>query len=132
MNYRKTFIRITLIAWSSIAVIFFMCTITLNYARAKTLFKERVNYEAVTPRSVAIGDLNGDGDLDLAVANLFSNDVSVLLGNGDGTFQSAVNHETGDLSISVAIGDLNGDGHLDLAVANENSNNVSILINTGI
>ena len=48
-----------------------------------------MNYSAGDyPSSVAIGDLNGDGDLDLAVANLpRSNNVSVLLGNGDGSFQ---------------------------------------------
>ena len=81
--------------------------------------------------SVAIGDLNGDGNLDLAVANSSSNNVSVLLGNGDGSFQSAVNYGAGDGPCSVAIGDLNGDGDLDLAVANRISDNVSILINTG-
>ena len=47
-----------------------------------------------------------------------SNNVSVLLGNGDGSFQSAVNYGAGDEPSSVAIGDLNGDGDLDLAVAN--------------
>ena len=70
MNYRKTFNRIILIAWSTIAVIFFMWSITLNNAQAKFLFKARIDYGAGDgPCSVAIGDLNGDGDLDLAVAN---------------------------------------------------------------
>ena len=70
------------------------------------------------PNSVAIGDLNGDGDPDLAVANMDSNNVSVLLGNGDGSFLSAVNYGAGDGPSSVAIGDLNGDANPDLAVAN--------------
>jgi hypothetical protein len=83
------------------------------------------------PSSVATGDLNGDGDPDLAVANGFSNNVSVLLGNGDGSFQSAANYNAGVEPSSVAIGDLNGDGDPDLAVANEWSDNVSVLINIG-
>src|SRR6185369_1281023 len=44
------------------------------------------------PSSIAIGDLNGDGKLDLAVANSGSTNVSILLGNGDGTFQPPVNY----------------------------------------
>ncbi|MCH8149575.1 MAG: VCBS repeat-containing protein, partial [Planctomycetes bacterium] len=70
------------------------------------------------PESVAIGDLNGDKVPDLAVANRFSCDVSVLLGVGDGTFAVAVNYGAGDWPRSVAIGDLDGDQVPDLAVAN--------------
>jgi hypothetical protein len=81
------------------------------------------------PDSVAVGDFNGDGTLDLAVANYYSNTVSVLLGNGDGSFQAAVNYAAGSLQSSVAVGDFNGDGALDLAVANYRSNDVSILLN---
>ena len=49
------------------------------------------------PVSVALGDVNGDGRPDLAVANSTSNNVSVLLGNGDGTFQPPVNFAAGDI-----------------------------------
>jgi hypothetical protein len=66
------------------------------------------------PISVAVGDFNGDGKLDLAVANLGSNDVSVLLGNGDGSFQAPRNFPTGLEPRSVAVGDFNGDGKVDL------------------
>ncbi len=83
------------------------------------------------PRSVAIGDLNGDGKLDLAVANSSSANVSLLLGSGDGTFGAANNYVTGSDPRSVAIGDLNGDGKLDLAVANSSSGNVSLLLGNG-
>ena len=55
--------------------------------------------------------------------------VSVLLGNGDGTFQAARNFGAGFDPTSVALGDFNGDGVPDLAVANGGSGNVSILIN---
>ena len=81
------------------------------------------------PVSVAVGDFNGDGRPDLAVANNGSNNVSVLLGNGDGSFQAAQNFGAGSAPSSVAVGDFNSDGALDLAVANSGSNNVSVLIN---
>ena len=83
------------------------------------------------PVSVAVGDFNGDGQPDLAVANLKSNSVSVLLGNGNGTFQAAQDFATGSDPESVAIGDFNGDGRLDLAVANYLSNSVSLLLGNG-
>jgi hypothetical protein len=80
-------------------------------------FQPAVNYAVSYPRSVAVGDFNGDGKPDLAVANAGSNSVSVLLGNGDGTFQAAVTYAAGNYPRSVAVGDFNGDGKQDLAVA---------------
>jgi uncharacterized repeat protein (TIGR01451 family) len=80
------------------------------------------------PTSVAIGDLNGDGRSDLAVANQSSDDVSILLGTGTGTFGAATNFAVGFFPGSVAISDFNGDGRSDLAVANYFSDNVSILL----
>ena len=59
-----------------------------------------------------------------------SNTVSVLLGNGDGTFQAATTYAVGSAPTSVAIGDLNGDGEPDIAVANTGSDAVSVLLNT--
>ncbi|MGA2001938.1 MAG: FG-GAP-like repeat-containing protein [Terriglobales bacterium] len=85
--------------------------------------------------SVAIGDVNGDGKPDLVVANgcfqtCASSVVSVMLGNGDGTFQPPVDHNLdGGYAESVAIADLNGDGRLDLAVAD--SQGVSVLLGNG-
>src|SRR5260370_15075148 len=83
------------------------------------------------PRSVAVDDFNGDGQQDLAVANNVSNNVSVLLGNGDGTFQAPQNFGGGSGPVSVAVGDFNGDGWLDIVVANQDSNNVSVLFGNG-
>ena len=85
------------------------------------------------PEFVAVGDINRDGRLDLAVAHSGSTPgtVSVLLGNGDGTFQPARLFPAGQGSLSVAVGDLNGDGRPDLAVANYYSNDVSVLLGNG-
>ncbi|GAH18970.1 unnamed protein product, partial [marine sediment metagenome] len=69
--------------------------------------------------------------MDLAVANHNSNNVSVLLNNGDGTFQLKLNYTAGDGPLSVFSTDLDGDGDMDLAVANEYSVNVSILLGNG-
>jgi hypothetical protein len=80
---------------------------------------------------VAVGDFNGDGIPDLAVANSGSFNVSVLLGTGDGSFQAARNFAAGLNPYSVAVGDFNGDGWADLAVAASYSNDVSILLNDG-
>ena len=69
-------------------------------------------------KSVAVGDFNGDGKLDLAVANNLSNTVSILLGNGDGTFTPTLSSpSTGAQPDSIAVGDFNDDGKLDLAVS---------------
>ena len=77
------------------------------------------------------GDLDGDRDLDLAVAFTFSDEVSILLNNGDGTFAPDVFYSAGDGPRAVAMGDLDGDLDLDLAVTNQGGNDVSILLNNG-
>jgi len=85
-----------------------------------------------SPSSVAIGDLNGDGRLDLAVANNESNTVSVLLGNGAGGFGPKTDIPAGGSPYSVAIGDLNGDGLADLAVGHDGREPiVSVLLGNG-
>ena len=95
-------------------------------------FAPAVNYGAVNnPVSVFCADLDGDTDLDLAVANYNSNNVSILKNNGDGTFQTKVDYGAGGYPVSVFCADLDGDTDLDLAVANLSSNNVSILKNNG-
>ena len=76
-----------------------------------------------------MGDLNGDGISDLAVANI-GGGVSILMGNGDGTFRAKINYAAGGGPISIDLGDLDSDGKLDLALANRYSDTVSIFINT--
>jgi hypothetical protein len=80
------------------------------------------------PVSVAVADFNGDGIPDLAVANEVQNTVSILLGNGDGTFALKSSPSTGNNPYSVATADFNGDGIPDLAVANYEGGTVSILL----
>ncbi len=78
---------------------------------------------------VTVGDFDLDRKLDLATANLTSNNVSVLLGDGYGSFGEPTNFAVGRGPFSVTVGDFNLDGKADLATANSASNNVSILIN---
>ena len=74
------------------------------------------------PRSVAIADVNGDGRPDLLTANAGNNDVSVLLGRGDGTFETLRTFTVGSLPYSVVVADVNGDGQPDLVAANTGGN----------
>jgi len=88
----------------------------------------------LAPISVAVADFNGDGNLDIAIANRSSNDVSVLLGKGNGTFNTQVKYSAGSGGpdpVSIAAADVNGDGKPDLIVADIGTNSVSVLINTG-
>ena len=83
---------------------------------------------------VAVADFNADRILDIVTANTgtaSNGTVSVLLGNGDGTFLPAKDYATGDGSVSVAVGDFNGDGKADLATANAYSSSVSVLLGNG-
>src|SRR5712691_1503412 len=101
-------------------------------SRETVSFSHAMNFGAGSgPYSVAIGDFNGDGKPDLAVANANSNTVSILLGVGTGSFSPAADFAVRTAPLFVAIGDLNGDVKLDLAVANANSNTVSILLGDG-
>src|SRR5579864_71438 len=97
-----------------------------------------VDSSSSAPTAVAVGDFNGDGKLDLVTANSYSNSfwasgsVSVLLGNGDGTYQPARNFATGTGNYtfpSVAVGDFNSDGKLDIVETNDSG--VSVLLGNG-
>src|SRR5215212_314302 len=90
-----------------------------------------------TAEAVVSADFNGDSKADLAVANngfnsgLLTDNVSVLLGNGDGTYGTAQNFSVGDAPLHLTSADFNGDTKADLAVANIRSDNVSILLGNG-
>ena len=80
------------------------------------------------PQLMAFGDFNHDGKQDIVVTNYNDNSVSVLLGNGDGTFQQKLSYATGRGPVGVSVGDFDHDGKLDIAVANTGEKTVSILL----
>lgn len=86
------------------------------------------------PQSVELGDVNGDGALDIVTANLFSEDAAVLAGDGLGGFAPVGESPfaVGGQPVSVALGDVNGDGALDIVTANgSGSNDVTVLAGDG-
>jgi hypothetical protein len=111
-------------------------TVSVLLGNGDGTFQQPVSYPVgMLPRSVAVGDLRGIGQLDIVTANDVSGSISVLLGNGDGTFQKAVSYDTPPNPLSVAVGDFTGSGQLDIAVASENLSGakgaVSVFLNNG-
>jgi hypothetical protein len=87
-----------------------------------------------TPNAVAVADFNGDGNLDVVVADQHEDGISILFGKGNGTFQTPISYGVGQEVITVAVGDFNGDGYPDLAVGTEGILGVwgvSVLTNDG-
>ncbi|MEG5170538.1 VCBS repeat-containing protein, partial [Microcoleus sp. AT10-A2] len=91
-----------------------------------------------SPEFVTLNDLNKDGNLDIIAAspssgtNPASGRVSVLLGNGSGTFAAQSNYSVNVGAVSVAVGDLNGDGNNDIITANKRDSNVSASLNNDV
>src|ERR1041384_4490081 len=97
------------------------------------------------PFDIALADLNGDGRLDAVTANAASDDVAILLGNGDGSFQGKVLLPAGKAPWALAVADLNGDGRpdhllaadlngdgrIDLVTTNGDSADLSVLLGNG-
>jgi hypothetical protein len=106
-------------------------TIRLGEPSPLALFPYPVFLVGGSPVSLALGDFNGDGIPDLASANAGSNDVSVILGTGDGNFGPQTRLAAPFSPYSVAAVDLNGDGRLDLVSADLTSNVVSIFLGNG-
>lgn len=98
-------------------------------------FQAEVNYAVdAMPYGLAVGDFNGDGQLDLVVGhdNNGNQTLNVLLGNGDGTFQSRRSVAVpGDTTRHPAVADLNGDGNLDIVVSNESTAEIYVLLGKG-
>jgi hypothetical protein len=120
-------------------------TVSVLRGNGDGTFQAPVDYQVgEDPASVAIGDFNGDGVPDIVVADFghFNNErpfnfipgmtVNVLLGNGDGTFQSAQTFDTGVAPEAVAVGDFAGDGRLSIVTADElDAGGVSFLQGNG-
>jgi len=105
-------------------------------ASALAQFETRGTFTALSNSatvSVAVGDFNHDGHLDLAVVSYCcpGAGVSILMGNGDGTFRAPVDYPAGEQPWSIVAIDLNHDGNLDLAVADSLSNHLFILLGNG-
>ena len=95
-------------------------------------FAAEVNYTSGgSTASVALGDVNGDGVMDLVSANQSADVASVMIGNGNGTFKAKTDYTIGVAAANVALADLNGDGFADIATANSGGGNVSVLLGNG-
>jgi VCBS repeat protein len=118
---RAPYARWRRFSFAVLPALFAILTLLTPTVCAQTYIFGRADFAAGTePSSVATGDFNGDGILDLVVTNSADDTISVLQGKADGTFEAQVAYPTGPRPNSVATGDFNGDGNLDLAVANEN------------
>ncbi len=129
---------------NDLAVVNSADTVSILLGKSDDTFIPQVTYATGTaPVAIATGDFNADGNLDLAVTNggcvLLEghadcgdgHTISVLLGNGDGTFQDHVDYTTGIYPTSLVVADLNADGVLDLAIAKASDGTVSILLGIG-
>src|SRR5262249_46353098 len=97
-------------------------TISVLLGNGDGTFAKHVDYsESANPRSMVTADLNGDGKLDLAIANEGSSNIGIMLGNGDGSFQNPQYYDVTGGPTWVDAADMNADGKLDILVANYNS-----------
>ena len=117
------------------ALVATVCGVAVEAAQAAPL---PVNFAPKTafgtggnPLSVAMSDLDGDSSLDLVTANLGSDDVSVLLGDGAGSFGGLTDFAAGTEPSSISVSDVDGDTFGDLVVANYTSDSVSVLLGDG-
>jgi len=85
--------------------------------------------------TIVLGDFNHDGNLDAAVTNFGTNDISILLGNGDGTFKAQSRFLAGGGPFSLASADFDGTGRIDLVVTTQNAalngNGVRVFLGNG-
>lgn len=114
-----------------IIIIVLSFAICLN-TNAQICFNPVNNFDTgIFHYSVTNADFNGDGYVDIAIANMNLNNISVLLGYGTGSFGAVTNFSVGNNPLSITSADFNGDGKIDLVTANETSNNITVLLGTG-
>ncbi len=112
-------------------------TVSVLLGHGDGSFQSQMTYKSDpngTAYAIAVGDFNGDGNADLVVTNSVagsSDTVSILLGNGDGTFQTQQTYSVGFGAQGVTVGDFNNDGNADLAVTNNRDNTMSVLLGNG-
>jgi hypothetical protein len=113
--------------------------VSIRLGQADGSFGSRTDYlSGYDSSALQAGDFNHDGYLDLATTSYrwwlggtSESQISILLGNGDGSFVAPVNFAVGTRPVSIAIDDLNHDGNLDIATANADGNSISVLLGNG-
>jgi hypothetical protein len=118
---------------NDLAAVNYENTVSVMLGAANAAFDSPVSYSTgALPFTLIAADLRKNGRIDLVTVNMPNGIdqpgvVSVLLGNGDGTFQVHVDYSVGDFPTGVVAGDFNGDGKIDLAITNKFDNAISIL-----
>jgi hypothetical protein len=110
-------------------------TISVLLGNGDGSFKPKVNYEGCTVGSalqILLADFNRDGNTDIALgcSDGINGGLVIILGNGNGTFQTPVSYATGDVA-SISMGDFNGDGLLDIALTDNSQHNVTFFTGNG-
>ncbi len=114
------------------ALLAMLAELPASAGHAQLIFGPRTDYLAGSgPSAVAIGDLNGDGQLDFVVANSSGNNVNTYFRNPDGSFGAVFFGATGHSPAHVALADLDGDGILDVVTADQIDNSLSFLRGRG-
>ncbi|MFQ5608354.1 MAG: FG-GAP-like repeat-containing protein, partial [Candidatus Zixiibacteriota bacterium] len=83
------------------------------------------------PWMLAVGDVNGDGNVDVVSANSTSNNAAVIFGDGAGGMSAATTYPTGAFTLAIDLGDIDGDGDLDLVTSNFSGNDWALYENDG-
>lgn len=123
-NFPKPYMRLTL----SLCLLF----LAISTLSAQSIFTGPRDYVIESyPDSVVVADFNGDGLPDIAVADQYSANISVLLQNSNGTFQATVFYTVGNGPTSLQVGDVNGDGKPDFVVLNSLDATFSVLLGNG-
>lgn len=99
---------------------------------ARPLRFATAEYRSAAPTGIAAGDFNGDGDIDLAVAQSGSNSILILYGGSSGSFVEGKTIPEGRIPERLAVGDFNRDGLADLVITNRGSGDVAVLLNDGM